>query len=221
MTTRLATRLSDTTLPGPTARQVWHAPDLRSHALAVLTAARLYLVPADAVLVPGTFAELRAGVDVDAALGPAATVIDLAAVRRLELALARDTLTVETAAGPVEVRFGSAEAADAGFTAVWKRLGDGCELVPYKQDGWAAARRPLAAMAGVAAGTFVLGLGLFVVTDTLGPLPDWLDGLANWRAVCGFGGGVMAVLQVWLYRRLTVPPDRLEVVRRPAAGGSV
>lgn len=220
MTQTIPTAPPDTTLPGLTTRLVWHAPDLQSHALAVLTATRLYLVPADATLVPGTFAELRAGVDVDAALGRAAEVIDLSAVRRLELDLTRNSLVVESAAGPAAVRFGSAEAADAAFTHVWKRLGDGFGLVPDKPEGWAAARRPLAAMAGVAAGTFVIGLGMYVVSDTLGPPPDWLAGLSHWRAVCGFGGGVMACLQVWLYRRLTVPPDRLEVVRRPAAGGS-
>ena len=36
---------------------------------------------------------------------------------------------------------------------------------------------------------------------------------ANWRWVCGFGGVVLAVLQVWLYRRLTKPPKRLELAR--------
>lgn len=203
----------DTTLPGLTTRLVWHGADLRSHALAVLTASRLYLVPLDTVMVPGIVAELRAGVDVDAALGRAAVVVDLAAVRRLELDLPRDTLLVESASGTTAVRFATAEAADVAFTTAWKRLGDGFELVPYKLDARQAARRPLAAMAGVAAGTFVFGLGVYVVNDVAGPLPEWLAPLANWRAVCGFGGGVLACLQVWLYRRLTTAPERLEVTK--------
>ena len=209
----------DTTLPGLTTRLVWHGPDVRSHALAVLTATRLYVVPADAVIVPGTAAELRAGVDVDATIGRAATVVELGGVRRLTLDLPTDTLRVETAGGVTGVRFGTAEAADAAFTALWRRLGDGFALTPYKLDGWDAARRPLAAMAGVAAGTFVFGLGLYVVNDTLGPPPDWLLPVFNWRLVCGFGGGVLACLQVWLYRRLTSPPDRLDVTRTDAGGG--
>ena len=213
MTRTLTPALPDTTLPGLTTRLVWHGADLRSHALVVLTATRLYLVPADAVLVPGIAAELRAGVDVDAALGRAATVIDLGTVRRLELDLPRDTLRVETAGGAEAVRFATAEAADAAFTTAWRRLGDGFELVPYKLDGWDAVRPPVYAMLGVLAGVFVLGLGLYVVNDTLGPPPDYLAPLFNWRWVCGFGGGVLACLQVWLYRRLTASPEWLEVTK--------
>lgn len=211
--TTLAPALPDTTLPGLTTRLVWHGSDLRSHALAVLTATRFYLLPPGAVLVPGIVAELRAGVDVDAVLGPAALVIELAAVRRLELVLPTDTLLVETEAGPVAVQFATAETADTAFTTTWKRLGEGYWLTPYKRDGRDLARKPVAAMCGVAAGTFVLGLGLYVVNDTVGPLPDWLSPIANWRAVCGFGGGVMACLQVWLYRRLTTSPERLTVTK--------
>jgi hypothetical protein len=209
---------ADTTLPGLTTRLVWHAPALRSHALAVLTAGRLYLVPQGATLIPGTLAELRAGVDVDAALGRAAVVVPLADVRRLELDLNRNTLLLDTAAGPLAVGFDSAEAADAAFTNVWRRLGPDARLDPYKLEGWEAARQPVYAMLGVLAGTFVFGLGLYVVNDTLGPPPDWLAPAFNWRLVCGFGGGVLACLQVWLYRRLTSPPEQLAVVRDGGAG---
>ena len=38
----------------------------------------------------------------------------------------------------------------------------------------------------------------------------WLD----WRAVCGLGGIAAAVIQVWLYRRLTQPPVSLELLAR-------
>ncbi len=210
MTSTLLPGLVDTTLPGLTTRLVWTAADLRSHALAVLTATRLYLVPSDAVLVPGIAAELRAGVDVDAALGRAAVVVELSLVRRLELDLPRDTLVVD---GTTTVRFATAEAADTAFTAAWKRLGDCYHLTPYKRVGWDAARQPVCAMLGVLAGVFVLGLGLYVVNDTVGPPPDVLAPLFNWRWVCGFGGGVLACLQVWLYRRLTIAPERLEVTK--------
>ena len=40
-------------------------------------------------------------------------------------------------------------------------------------------------------------------------LARWLD----WRVVCGLGGAVAAVLQVWIYRRLTQPPLSLELIR--------
>lgn len=231
----------DTTLPGMTARQVWHGPDLRSHALLVLTYSRLYLLPAGAAVTPGILAAVRGQSDPDAVLGRAVTVIELAAVRRVVADLAADTLYLEAVGAGggagvgtkrVTITFASAEVADAVFTGLWKRAGDGFHLTPFKLEGWAAAQAPVLAMLGVALAMFALGIGLSGLEDyaaaraaapdkpvsaaadaLLDPLARVLGGL-NWRWVCGFGGGVLAVLQVWLYRRLTAPPARLELVRK-------
>ncbi|MFO0851979.1 MAG: hypothetical protein U0871_25940 [Gemmataceae bacterium] len=224
----------DTTLPGMTARQVWHGPDLQSHALLVLTYSRLYLLPAGSVVTPGMVAAVRGSADPEAVLGRAVAAVELAAIRRVVADLTADRLTLEVVGAGVgstrvSLAFKSAEAADAAFTALWKRIGDGFDLTPYKLEGWAAVQGPVLAMLGVALAMLVLGLGLSGLEDyaaAQAALPDEersalavgvLDPLAgrlNWRWVCGFGGVVLAVLQVWLYHRLTAPPARLELVRR-------
>lgn len=227
----------DTTLPGLTTRQAWHGPDLRSHALLALTYSRLYLLPAGAVVTPGMVAAVRGSADPEAVLGRAVTSVDLAAVRRVVADLTADRLTLEVVGAGVgstrvTIVFGTAEAADAAFTAIWKRTGDGFDLTPYKLEGWTAARGPVLTMIGVALAILALGFGLsgledYVAAQAVTPdegrsalavgVLDPLAGLAgrlNWRWVCGFGGVVFAGLQVWLYHRMTAPPARLELVRR-------
>jgi hypothetical protein len=227
----------DTTLPGQTARQVWHGADLRSHALLVLTYSRLYVLPAGRAVTPGVLQAVKGQGDPDAVLGPAATVIELAALRRVVADLAADTVHLEavgTGSGVkrVSLVFASAEVADAVFTGLWKKAGDGFHLTPFKLEGWAAAQAPVLAMIGVGLAMLGLGIGLSGLEEyavgraefpdkpvsavskaLLDPLARLLGGL-NWKWVCGFGGGVLAVLQVWLYRRLTAPPARLELVRK-------
>jgi hypothetical protein len=228
----------DTTVPGMATRNVWHQPDLRSHSLLVLTYSRLHLLPAGSAVTPAMLAAARGKGDPEMTLGLTATAIELAAVRRVVVDLATDALHLETVGSHglkttrTTLTFGSAEAADAVFTALWKRAGDGFDLTPYKLEGWAAAQGPMLAMVGVVLAMLVLGLGLSGLEDVaaaraavpdqdrsalavgvLDPLVDTATRL-NWRWVCGFGGVVLAVLQVWLYRRLVSPPARLELVRR-------
>jgi hypothetical protein len=197
--------LTDTTLPAPS-RRVWRAPEVRSHSLVVLTPTRLYLSPPGADAEPG---------DV---LGLPATAVELAAVRRVVHDLTADTLRVEYAAGrsaEAVIAFATPEAADDGFAGLMRRLGPAFELAPPKPDGWAAARGPVAAMLGILAATLALALAASAADDfpavtAAGQLLQAMD----WRVVCGLGGAALAVVQARLYRRLTRPPARLELVRR-------
>ncbi len=213
--------ITDTTLPGATRRRVWAAPEVRSHSLVVLTFGKIYLTPAAGVPKPETVAALESGADVEALLGPSAMAIDLFSVRRLRLDLVTNTLAVDYYVGQgsvarvrVAIVFATSEAADTVFTKLWRRLGEGFELAPVKPELLTLVRTPLAALGGVIAATAAAALGLSAMRDFASPdtleLPEWFD----WRVVCGLGGAVMAVVQIWLYRRYTRPPVRLELVRR-------
>lgn len=231
----------ETTLPGATRRRSWGFPELASHSLLVLTFDRLYLAPLAGEPNPETLAAVESGADLDDLLGPLAVVIDLVAVRRMKLDLLNNSLVLEYAGRGLgtreqRVRFASAEAADACFTKVWRRLGDGYQLQPYQRDTWNRVRGPLALLAGALLATAVLVLVLSVFDDiaiaraAARANPGGLEGLAapsaipktplelligwiDWRVVCALGGTVAAVSQVWLYRRLTTPPVSLELTR--------
>lgn len=227
------------TIPGPfhaavtgqARRRVWARPDLQSHSLLILSADRLYFTPADTTLNPGLVAAAEAGADPDELLGPDATVLELVSVRRVKLDLLANELTIHSAgtAGPNPLRlvFATPEAADACFTKLWRQLGDGCRLLPYRRDWPALARGPVVLLGAVLAITAALALTLSVFDDYAaaravtgsgdGPVPrsalEALIGWMDWRVVCGLGGAAAAAIQVWLYRRLTSPPLSLEVVR--------
>jgi len=213
--------MTDTTLPGATRRRVWAAPEVRSHSLVVMTFGKIYLSPVAGTPKPETVSALENGADVEALLGPSAMAIDLAMVRQIRLDLVTNTLTIDYLVGQgsvsrlrVAIGFATSEAADTVFTKLWRRLGEGFDLTPVKPDLISIVRTPLAALGGVIAATAALALTLSSIHDFVSPgtldLPEWLD----WRVVCGLGGVVMAILQIWLYRRYTRPPVRLELVRR-------
>ncbi|OWK43223.1 hypothetical protein FRUB_02822 [Fimbriiglobus ruber] len=232
----LPPRIEDTTLPGMLRRRVWHSPDVVSHALVVLTFTRLYLTPPTGTPKPETVAAVESAPDLDDLLGPLAVVVNLPAIRRVSLNLLNNTLSVEYEApgGPsstkASVVFATAEAADAAFTKLWRRLGDRFVLDQSRPDFWAAARTPLAVMAGILAATVAVVIGASCADDVVGTgagsvtgsaksslLPaavevifSWID----WRVAGGIGGAALAVAQVWLYRRLTRPPVRLELFPR-------
>ena len=210
----------DTTLPGLARRRVWHAPAVRSHSVVCLTLARLYLAPPSDHKPDSVVNAVQDGGDLEAAFGPLATVIDVPSIRRVTLDLLTNTLTVEylsaNAAGgvvPVAIQFATYEAADEVFSKVWRRLGERFALTPHKRGGWDLARAPMAFMSGVLLATLTLSLVANAAADAggaSGPLAAFAA--ADWRWVCGLGGAALAGLQVWLYRRLTRPPVKLELV---------
>ncbi|HVK18886.1 MAG TPA: hypothetical protein VM533_18290 [Fimbriiglobus sp.] len=202
--------LTDTAFPGFTRRRVWRAPEVRSHSLVLLTATRLFLVPSG-VEVP---ADIESTADLDAALGPVATTIELSTVRRLTHALLAFTLRLESTGRPVVVRFASAEAADAAFAMLWRRLGPEFALDQPRPGSWAAARGPVAILVGMLIATLALALAASAAADLPAhPVTTTLRAM-DWRVVCGLGGAALALVQVRLYRRLTCPPARLDLTRR-------
>jgi hypothetical protein len=222
-------------------RRVWSQPELTSHSLVVLTFDRVYLAPLAGDPKPETLAAVQAGADLDKLLGPLATTIDLVAVRRLKLDLLTNSLIVEYLGrghevGRATITFATPEAADACFTKMWRRLGDGMQLGDHQRDAWQLARGPLTLLIAALVATAALALVLSVFEDfesarvatkagmtAEGPLGQPVDipktplealiGWMNWKVVCAVGGIIAAASQVWLYRRLTTPPVSLELVR--------
>jgi hypothetical protein len=231
----------ETTLPGTTRRRTWAHPEVASHSLVVLTFTQLYAAPLAGPPRPETLAADEAGHDLDELLGPLTVAIDLSSVHNVKLDLLTNSLTIEYAkagldASRLTLVFANPEAADACYTKLWRRLGDDFKLQPYTKSSWALAREPLVLLIGALLTTALLALVLSIYEDMasaraaiqagtmeLGapeaapPPPktvmEWLLGWMDWRAVCGLGGVVAAVAQVWLYRRLTRPPVSLELAR--------
>ena len=218
---------SDTVLPGIARRRVWSCPVLKSHSVAVLTLRRLHLAPLAGEPKPEVLAAIDKGIDLEKVFGPLTTIIDLGDVRRVRLDLLSNSLVIEyDAAGHGAIRvtvvFASPDDADAMFSKLWRRLGEEFKLLPYKETNWAAARAPLVLLGGALLATAFLAFGANVADDleiarlaqggSVSALESAL-GWLNWKVVCGLGGVFAAVSQVWLYRRLTQPPVRLELAR--------
>lgn len=231
----------ETVLPAHTRRRTWVRPELTSHSLLVLTFDRLHLAPLAGDPKPELLAAVESGADLDDVLGPLAVVIDLVAVRGLKLDLLTNSIAVEYVGGGLgtsrqRITFATPEAADACFTKIWRRLGDGLKLTPYRGDSWSVVRGPLLLLLGSLLATALLVLVISVFEDFAGaraavrsgataenPLGLRADipktplelilGWIDWRLVCALGGAAAAVSQVWLYRRLTTPPVSLELVR--------
>lgn len=199
---------SDTLFPAFNRRREWRAPEVRSHALIVLTETQLVLV--------------RHGEDEPAAEGegaaqlPDARTVELARLRRLSHDLPSFTLQLECDGGPPQtVQFATAEAADAAFALIWRRLGNGFDLLPPRPDPWEVARVPVAFLAGLLMATLTLTLVVSAAPDLPANALTAALRSADWRVIGGIGGVALALVQAWLYRRLTRPPSHLTLVRRP------
>lgn len=180
----------------------------------------MYLASVSFTATPETAEAILAGANLETVFGPLATVIDLPSVRRVTHDLVTNTLTIDyrptlatrsgtIPTGQVVIQFDTHEAADEVFTKVWRRIADQVKLIQDRRPTWDLIRTPLAAIGGVLFATIVLALCAVVWTDTARPESG---GFApDWRWVCGLGGAVLAGLQVWLYRRWTTPPSKLEL----------
>jgi hypothetical protein len=230
----------ETTLPGQTRRRTWSHPELTTHSVLVLTFDRLYLAPQTGTPKSEYLEAIESGTDLDDMMGPLAVVLDLANIRQLSFDLLTNSLIVEYAGSglgksSVRIGFATPEAADACFTKIWRRLGEGFRLTPYQRDTWPTIRAPLLLLAAVLLATAVIAGLLSLHEDrTLVRLPtrgapgmvdaafhaesvrstwDSMLDVVNWKVICGLGGAAAAVAQVWIYRRLTMPPVALELVR--------
>src|SRR5262245_26039591 len=120
----------ETALPGATRRRVWAHPEAKSHSLVVLAFDRLLAAPLPGAPKPEVVPAAENGGDLDELLGPLAVAVSLATVRNVKLDLLTNSLVVEyvkngSGAGRLIVVFASPESADACFTKLWRRLGDG------------------------------------------------------------------------------------------------
>jgi hypothetical protein len=223
---------TEISLSGATRRRVWAHPEAKSHSLVVLALDRLLAAPLTGAPKPEVVAAAEDGGNLEELLGPLAVAVDLSTVSDVKLDLLTNSLIVEYhqhGTGRLTLVFATAEAADACFSKLWRRLGDGHKLQPYKRDAWAAARAPLLLLGCALVFTAALSLTLSVFEDsataraaahladgakvlpksTLEVLLGWMD----WRVICALGGAAAAGAQVWLYRRLTRPPVALELKR--------
>lgn len=215
----------------PSKRRVWSFPELKSHSLLVLTLDALYLAPNTGEPRPAMVSAAEDDGDLDELFGPLATVIELAAVQRAKLDLLANTLTLDIVraqhtASRIVLTFATPEAADSCFSRIWRRLGEGCQLLSHRPDWRPLARLPMIVLAVVLALTAVLALAASASEELPAPgaaasvnvpgSPIVFSeplGKVDWRWICAAGGCAAAITQVWLYRRVTQPPVSLEVIR--------
>jgi len=217
----------DTMLPGEARRRIWSAPDIISHSLITLTLAKLYF--ASGKTKADTVQSIQAGADLDETFGPIATVVELSTITRIKLELITNTLTIEYRANSrsparVTIQCASHETADEIYSKLWRRLGDDFEVRGNQDHSHEAARKPIIVIAAVMLCTIVFAMLANFAADRV-----LLNGesssailkafaIVDWKVIGAIGGGVLAILQVWLYRTLTVPPTQLELVKRTWAG---
>jgi len=100
--------------------------------------------------------------------------------------LANDLIIEYTAGGTgrsrASLRFPRG-AADAVFTKLWRRLGDGYALRPFRLDPWTAAKAPLIAAVTVIVVAALFALGLNALSD--GVPPEQPAGPFGFRAAAG------------------------------------
>jgi len=222
----------DTTVPGLTRRRIWLAPAIQSHSMVVLTLTKISLAPAAITVSPQVAQRIQNGADIESTLGDLITTIDISTIHRVKFDLVTNSLTIEyhlqasrqTRGGHtgnlgqacrVVLAFAEHDPADEVYTKLWRRLGERFELKKLSRDPWELARFPVAVMGGILVLTTVFGILGNAATDAEQTTSFWRHFASyDWRMVCGFGGASLAVLQVWLYRRLTQPPKELELALR-------
>jgi hypothetical protein len=209
---------SRTELPPTFRRRVWAAPTVSSHAAVVLTPALLYLADGAGPVSDETIAAAERGEDLKQLFGSMVVPVNLPSVVRVLLDLPANTVHVEFTnehrAGTTRVSatFAEAETADEVFTILWRRLGSEWSARPVRPAWWDRVRIPATTLAGVLTATLLLGLAATVTQDADPASAGWLR-LLDWRFVCGSGGALAALAQVWLYRRATQPAAAIELGR--------
>ena len=195
----------ETLSPGSTRRRVFVAPDLKSHAIAVLTFSRLYLgdpnpVPPDPELVD---AIENGGANIEKSLGSRHVHVDLPFVKRVKLDVPTATISIDYAAlgmiRSVSCTFNSAEPAEAMFGKIWRRVGDEeFDLKQNKPEPWQAVQLPL-----------IVGLAILIASLVTG-----IAGYVDWMIAATVGGIGLAAAAAVGFARLNGKATRLELIRK-------
>lgn len=212
--------------PGFAKRRIWAAPEVTSHAAVVMTATKLYLIPGNSPPSADLLAAVQNGADPSDVFGALVTIVNLGAVLNVKHDLIANTVHLDAAAGSgvtgawtsrATIVFATAESADALYAKLWRRLGDEFKLRPDRMSKAQATSTPLTVLAGILIATALLALASNAAAD-YGPMtPTWLSPfkMIDWRVITVLGGVFAAIVQVWMYRRLTQPPSLLELVKEP------
>lgn len=225
--------LPDTTLPGLTTRRIWQESELYSPGLILLTVNRLYIRSEPLSLSQSDLQRLLIGGNVDEQLGPTTQMYPLTDLDHAALDL--ETYTVRLIfrgdrPQPELLRFRSAAVADDFFTKLARRVQEQFQPIVPKFDVLQAMRTPIAAMFGVVTGMVTMNLLAnsyadlseyrFLLGDQSFELPGWYAWADRFfqifppRLMGTLSGAVLAILQLWAYRRLTQPPQSVELVPR-------
>ena len=213
-----------TQLPSFDKRRIWIAPLVSSHSAIILTATKLYLVPGLTPPPADHVSAVMNGAEPGSRFGQMMTVVTLGAVRSVTHDLLENRVHIDSRAGSgstgewtsrVTISFTEAEPADALFAKLWRRLGDEFKLRPDRPPNSKAVQLPFVALFGILISTAVLGFAANSAADLGRATPSLLSPLRSidWRWIAVFGGIAAAIVQVWLYRRLTRPPVRLELIK--------
>ena len=197
---------------------------MTSHSAVVLTATKLYVVPGSTPPPVDIVSAVTNGADPGERFGSMVTVVNLGAVRTVTHDLLANCITLEATAGSgmmeawtsrATITFSEAEPADALFAKLWRRLGDDFKLRPDRPPLSKAVQAPLAVLAGILVATGALASAANAAADYGPASAGWLAPFKSidWRFIATLGGIAAALVQVWLYRRLTRPPVRLELVK--------
>jgi hypothetical protein len=216
--------MDQTLPPGFAKRRVWVAPQITTHSAVILTPIRLYLAPGTTPPPADIVAAVTAGSDPAAVFGPLVTTIHLGAVRSVTHDLLTNTVNIDSDmsggntgswTSRASIAFSEAEQADAMFTKLWRRLGDEFKIRPDHPPLMHMAQLPLTVLLGIFLATAMLALLTNAAADFGASAPGWMQALqtTNWQTIAVCGGMAAAIVQVWLYRRLTRPPVRLELAK--------
>lgn len=222
--------LPETAIPGLTTRRLWQAPELRSPGFVLLTVNKLYRAEEARELSESEIQQLILGNRPDILEHPSVRVFELSELREARIELETGRCHVCFPRHHLVLDFDKPESADDFFAKFARRVQEHHEVIVPKADVLKAMRSPLVAMFGVLC--FMIAHKLvslsyrdltesrFLWNASAVELPAWYPAVDHFfqtfppEFVGSLSGVVLALLQLWAYRRLTQPPAELQLVPR-------
>lgn len=215
---------SQQTLPTFNKHRVWSFPEIQSHAVVVLTASKMYIVPGNAAPPEDKVRQLENGADPVDLFGSFVTIVKLEFVKKVVHELLTNEVQLEMNVSSqsgawisrVDLKFKESDSADAMFTKIWRRLGDQFVVRPDRPTTAKAIQAPLFGLGVVLVLTAMFVWMANAAADFGTNVPVLLSPFKNidWKVIAIFGGILAALMQVWLYRSWTTPPNKLELIRK-------